>query len=267
MFTKILNNRGLKYTLLICCVSLATGCEMDKVSADKSSNEVVAYPYAINESLFTQNILTEGTSFDSAVLNSGQSLYFGINVPEHNEQDKLPLIISLHGASGQGEIHLLNFALPVFESMQAIVITPNKPNDLNWTHKSYIRPINSLVEQAIKHWPIDPNKVVIMGYSLGGTAAWYLTNHYPELYSAGVVLAGSPNIINDSGRVPMYLVHGTEDTAFGYNAVIDAYDKLIEREGKAQLRIAEGYPHFPSDIYIDYMTPVSDWLQNEIWVE
>jgi dipeptidyl aminopeptidase/acylaminoacyl peptidase len=267
MFAKILNIGGLKCTLLIFGTLLVTGCETDKVSADKSSNEVVLFPYAVDESLFTQNTLREGLSFDSVALNNGQEFYFGIEVPEHTEQNKLPLIISLHGAKGQGEVHLLNFASPVFESMQAIVITPNKPNNLNWTHKSYIKPINSLVEQAIKHWPVDPNKIVIMGYSLGGAATWYLTNHFPEIYSAGVILAGSTNLTNDSGHLPMYLVHGTEDSVFGHQAVENAYDTLIKRGGKAQLHIAEGYPHFPSDIYIDYMTPVVDWLQDEVWIE
>jgi len=265
MLTKRIKVKSLKHIFLICWAVIVMGCETDEVSADSSNNEVVAFPYAVDSSLFGQKILSEGTTFDSVTLNNGQSFYFAINVPEHNVQEKLPLVISLHGAAGQGEIHLLNFALPVVESMNAIVIAPNKPNNLNWTHKSYVLPINSLIEQAIKQWPIDPDKIVIMGYSLGGTAVWSFTNNYPDVYSAGVVLAGSPNINNESGQVPMYLVHGTEDSFFGHNGVENAYDQLIKRGGKAQIHIVEGYPHTPPDIYIDYMTPVVDWLENEIW--
>jgi len=264
---KNLKLKGLKYALLIFCGILATGCKTGEISSGKSTKETIIFPYAINESLFTQNILNEGTSFDSVMLNNGSSLLYAINVPEHNDQDKLPLIISLHGANGQGEIHLLNVALPVFESMKAIVIAPNKANDLNWTHSSIMPPINSLVEQAIKHWPIDPNKIVIMGYSLGGTAVWSFTSNNPEIYSAGVVLAGSPNINEDSYQVPMYLVHGTEDSFFGYTAVENAYDQLIKGGTKAQLHIAQGYPHYPPSIYIDHMIPVVDWLENEIWID
>jgi len=264
---KNLNVKGLKCALLIFCSIVATGCETDEISSGKSSNEAIPFPYAVDESLFTQYAFSEGTSFDSVMLNNGSSLIFAINVPEHNEQDKLPLIISLHGANGQGEAHLLNFALPVFESMKAIVIAPNKANDLNWTHNSIMLPINSLVEQAIKHWPIDPNRVVIMGYSLGGTAVWSFTSNNPEIYSAGVVLAGSPNITDNSGLVPMYLVHGTEDSFFGYTGVENAYDRLIKGGTKAQLHIAQGYPHYPPIMYIDYLTPVIDWLENEIWVD
>ena len=41
-----------------------------------------------------------------------------------------------------------------------------------------------------KHYPIDPNRLVVRGFSMGGAACWHFAVHYPSLWAAAAPGAG-----------------------------------------------------------------------------
>lgn len=41
-----------------------------------------------------------------------------------------------------------------------------------------------------KHYPIDENRIVVRGFSLGGAACWHIAAHYPSLWAAAAPGAG-----------------------------------------------------------------------------
>ena len=47
-----------------------------------------------------------------------------------------------------------------------------------------------VLEHALKEFPIDPNRVAIRGFSMGGAAAWHLAVHYPDKWFAANPGAG-----------------------------------------------------------------------------
>jgi hypothetical protein len=46
------------------------------------------------------------------------------------------------------------------------------------------------LEHAKSHYPIDPNRIAIRGFSMGGAAAWHLAVHYPDRWFAATPGAG-----------------------------------------------------------------------------
>ena len=46
------------------------------------------------------------------------------------------------------------------------------------------------IQHALKSYPIDPNRVAIRGFSMGGAAAWHLAVHYPDKWFAANPGAG-----------------------------------------------------------------------------
>jgi pimeloyl-ACP methyl ester carboxylesterase len=46
------------------------------------------------------------------------------------------------------------------------------------------------IEDVCGRYPIDRDRIAIMGHSMGGAATWYLTSHYPDFFSAGNPSAG-----------------------------------------------------------------------------
>ena len=46
------------------------------------------------------------------------------------------------------------------------------------------------LDDVKKHYPIDEDRMVVRGFSLGGAAAWHITTHYASLWAAGAPGAG-----------------------------------------------------------------------------
>jgi len=100
------------------------------------------------------------------------------------------------------------------------------------------------IQDASEKYPIDLDRISIIGYSMGGAATWYLTSHYPDYFSAGSPGAGycdyrlwekpggytfhmhdweEPSWIARSAvfvpenfmQTPMWVVHGDLDRSIG----------------------------------------------------
>ena len=46
------------------------------------------------------------------------------------------------------------------------------------------------IEDVKAHYAIDPDKISITGFSMGGAGVWYLISHYPDYFSAAVPWSG-----------------------------------------------------------------------------
>jgi len=46
------------------------------------------------------------------------------------------------------------------------------------------------IEWASQHFPVDPDRVSLMGGSMGGAATWYLASHYPDRFAAAAPFCG-----------------------------------------------------------------------------
>ena len=55
------------------------------------------------------------------------------------------------------------------------------------------------LEHVRKHYPIDENRIVVRGFSMGGAACWHFAVHYPGLWAAAAPGAGfseTPEFLN-----------------------------------------------------------------------
>ena len=48
------------------------------------------------------------------------------------------------------------------------------------------------IEDIKKHYPIDDDRLVMRGFSMGGAACWQFAVHYPSIWVAAAAGAGSP---------------------------------------------------------------------------
>ncbi len=46
------------------------------------------------------------------------------------------------------------------------------------------------IENVVSKYPIDRDRITVIGSSMGGAAAWFLISHYPDLFAAGAPMAG-----------------------------------------------------------------------------
>ncbi len=132
---------------------------------------------------------------------------------------KLPLIIQLHGAGerGNGEDELYKVDINGFsehvigdETREVMLVMPQCPADSFWAAK--VESIIEFTEQLIEEFDIDPDRVALTGLSMGGFGTWFTAMARPDLYCCIAPVCGGGMSWN-AGKLtmPTWVFHGSAD--------------------------------------------------------
>lgn len=186
----------------------------------------------------------------------GKSLPYRLLKPDATDAGKTyPLVIFLHGAGERGTDNKKQLAWfwkekgpsvltrPEVAKEKAFVLVPQCPDgkrwvEVPWEKGSYKSPEVSeplkltlaLTDALLKELPIDPDRVYVVGMSMGGYGALDAVQRRPELFAACVPIcgAGDPGKAKDIAHVPVWAFHGDADTAVpvkGSREIVDALKK------------------------------------------
>lgn len=198
---------------------------------------------------------------------------FRVIIPENAaENNKRPLVIDLHGASGGNANAHKNTDCYVEKGVQALnafIISPNAGFD-QWYDQSNQQLILALVDLASSYWHVNPNKRMITGYSNGGNGSWFFADYYPELFSVAVPIASSYDPERSTGEVPrisvpMYVIHGENDELFPVEQTETFVNKSIAAGSSIEFVVAPGLTHLDVCDYESYLEEASAWILSEIW--
>lgn len=119
---------------------------------------------------------------------------------------------------------------------------------------------NNYVLAAIDHasgeWPVDPDRVFLMGHSEGGVLAYGLALEHPELFR-GLIVVGSrlresdstPEILSGAaGRLEVMICHSRGDSAIGFDHAKAADDTLKSGGVQSKVFPYEGGHGFTADL-------------------
>ncbi|OGS21141.1 MAG: hypothetical protein A2252_05825 [Elusimicrobia bacterium RIFOXYA2_FULL_39_19] len=172
-----------------------------------------------------------------------------VDVPEDYNKDKqYPLYIKLHGFGGD----MSKFNVWFYSSNK---IDTNSA--LGTTKKQYIKvqpfgrgnvayhnlgekDVFDVIEEVRKTYNIDPDRIYLNGFSMGGGGTWYLGLKYPDFWAAIVPCAGFTSsfrvykgdmtvFAKNAVNLPVYCFHGDKDTTVSPSysrAMVDAFKKL-----------------------------------------
>ena len=91
-----------------------------------------------------------------------------------------------------------------------VVMTPLAPTFLErWSPETTL----SMIDYAIQHYRVDPNRVYVSGVSIGAVGAWDLAKAYPHRVAAIVPVSswGSTAGVGRMSHVPVWAFHGSFD--------------------------------------------------------
>ncbi len=131
--------------------------------------------------------------FKSRVDDSAQPV--GVIVPTSawTSGKKMPLYVWLHGRGEKAtDLHFINDRLDKKGEIapeNAIVIHPLGRQCLGYKSAGETDVIEA-VEFACQNYPVDPQRVVLMGFSMGGAGVWHLAAHYADRFIAASPGAG-----------------------------------------------------------------------------
>lgn len=147
----------------------------------------------------------------------------------HNNSDKYPLVIFLHGigerganstnrSTLEGTIYEVDNIGPPRHAKDGhefpfILISPQlKSNYSNWP-TSYVMEV---IEWAKSRLRVDEKRIHITGLSLGGGGAWTMTESYPRLFASSSPVCGGYNSTSKAcaiaaENIPVWAFHGDAD--------------------------------------------------------
>lgn len=202
-----------------------------------------------------------------------QYLFYPPNGVDTNEP--APLILFLHGSGERGtELALVKkWGLPRYldqgHSLPAYAVAPQCPSDdKRW--ENMLDDLDALLARLLREYPIDPNRVLLTGFSMGGFGTWQWALRSPERFAALMPVGGHGFAHNryfaaDADlcalrNVPIWMVHGAQDEVVPVAGADEFYNILLGCGANI------GYTRYPharhgmtSDLtYSDYT--YYDWL-------
>ncbi|MEU9444767.1 PHB depolymerase family esterase [Streptomyces sp. NPDC048304] len=117
-----------------------------------------------------------------------------------------PVVVALHGCTQNAQVYADNSGLPRLADRDGFLLvfaettTANNPSQcFNWFQSSDNRrdqgealSIRQMVSQAVTAYGADPQRVYVTGLSAGGAMTAVMLATYPDVFSAGAVVAGLP---------------------------------------------------------------------------
>ena len=149
---------------------------------------------------------------------------------------KRPLLISCHGMNQDAAYQKNMLQIEsVADTAKFVTVFP-EGIDKSWD-LSGNRDLNfmkSIIEEMVKKYNIDRNKVYLSGFSMGGMFTYYAMNNMANVFAAFAPISGYPmwgGSYNSSRPVPIIHTHGTSDDVVAFSGVASVLAGWVKRNG------------------------------------
>jgi len=173
------------------------------------------------------------------ILLGGKTYRYQVYVPaEWNKSKKWPVVLFLHGAGERGDDGLLQTQVGIATAIRlhkdrfpCIVVFAQCRKDAWWTMDEMEAQAMKALEQSIKEFKGDSDRVYLTGISMGGYGTWDLAYKYPGRFAAFAPVCGG---IRPPGKVPMPKTGPFADPN------VDPYALVAGKVGKTPVWIFHG---------------------------
>jgi predicted peptidase len=153
----------------------------------------------------------------------------------------------LHGSGERGhDLKVtLKYGLPGMltngKGLPMLVLSPQCPIEHSWESAELL----ALLDWAEAKYSVDPDRIYVCGFSMGGYGAWRLAAEAQQRFAALVPIAGGGDEANANRleKLPIWAFHGDQDRTLPAEQTTKMIS-AIESAGKTpQLSILKGEGH------------------------
>lgn len=225
---------------------------LSKVQAEKERDKVVA---EWKQEMYQQ---TDYITAKQAIVRADKTMPVNWQVFGQKPSDGYALFISLHGggntATQVNDSQWRNQWL-LYAPQGAVYVCPRAPYD-DWD--MHFKPgldefYYDIINYAVTHLNVNPDKVYVMGYSAGGDGVWRLAPRMADTWAAASMMAGHPGDVSlDNLRNTPFMVWcGALDAAYDRNkrcaeriAELDSLQQAVPGGYIHEGHIVAGKPHW-----------------------
>lgn len=134
----------------------------------------------------------------------------------YDGRDPSALVVALHGMGGDENSMFDSYegALkPALERHGFIAVCPKGRDTASMYRGSAEQDVMDVLGEVRRDYRIDPNRIYLMGHSMGGYGTWSIAMAHPDVWAAlgPISGGGSPAGMVKLARIPEYVVHGDAD--------------------------------------------------------
>jgi len=199
----------------------------------------------------------------------GSMVRYGLAVPgDYGASRPRPLVVALHpgggGAPFYGDGFMRSIFLPGLGELTPIMIAPDAPGG-SWTDARAEEAVMALVTAVLDEFAIDERRVLVVGFSLGGGGAWYLSARHPDRFTAAIVMAGrTQEPLADLARIPTYVIHGRDDQVVPFDQAEERARALERMDRPVTFDPLAGVGHYQMGGYLPALRRGARWV-SERW--
>ena len=264
---KVVDNTGISKYVVNGRDYSSNNITLDK---DYSSVSVVIYDKALNSKNINCSMkedivkLTPKFELLSISPSGGETMKYWLNIPEGAHENGAVLLF-LHGTGETKKPDRVKNLPQVqfpdkYKGDKYILVAPvgNKEYFLERSAKNTLK---ALLEQVIKEYKVDRNKVYIAGFSGGTVGAWGFANDNPGYFKGALMVSCCGGFrASNFKNTKVLAISGTEgDERFYVNCMQENVDSVLAAGGVAKKITLDGYNHGEVQQKMNYQEAL-DWL-------
>ena len=175
----------------------------------------------------------------------GNQLAYNVSVPDDYESRlDWPLMLYFHGNGGQGTNGQNKPPASSLWKEKVVLIAPQSGplNSNNWWQKDQREAAKDILDHELSRLNVNPDKIIVIGQSMGGYCSFLFAREYPEVPSVVVSISGGwgnfnggnastsgyPSNMTPWNHIPYWIFHGKNDTVVRIASSKQAYDLMTE---------------------------------------
>lgn len=174
------------------------------------------------------------------------------------KNENAPLLVFHAGAGALGHRNFFPMCefLPIYFKIRKYkcnILIPQAPKGTNYLMNwiDYSDYTVGLIKRLFEKYPIDENRVYIMGTSQGGFCTWTSIANHSEIFAAALPVMGGftaaqikdDSVFENIKKVPMWIAHSSDDVCVSVNNDDYCYEKLKSIGANVKYTRWEKYGH------------------------
>ena len=174
---------------------------------------------------------------------------YGIWVPrDYDAAEPVPLVLALHPGGSPGPGYGMQFLRgvvgPALQAWGGVIVAPDV-SDRRWTNPASERAVLELIDDVRARYSIDPERILITGFSMGGRGTWFLATRHPDLFTAAIPMAArAEDDATQVGDMPVYIIHARDDEVVPFEPAERLSQDMAARGQTVAFKALEGVGHF-----------------------
>jgi predicted esterase len=144
--------------------------------------------------------------------------------------------------------------------LKAIILAPDALGG-DWTDAQNEKAAIWLTQSVQKTYAIDPKKVVITGFSLGGEGTLFIGSRHQDLFTAAIPVAAPLPSGEEMWAIPVYVIHSDKDEIVSYSSAKKHAESLRARGLNVEFKTVNGLSHYKTGAYAPGVGEAVKWLQ------